>query len=213
MNKNTHSGIFLIMGSLLLTLTMILHPSGGSIEHILKIKKVIIGSHALAILSLPFLTLGFLGLSDVFATKRSAALLAFVISCFGLVATMLAAMINGLTLPIFLSLITETHYDAQLVKTITSYGHSLNVSLDYILMASITISVLIWSLLMILQRAFPKWLGYFGIALCLLGIVSALNRFDFISVYGFRFFIFGLVSWLVLTGLYLTRKSNSRERT
>ncbi len=204
------SGVYLIAGSVLLTLTMILHPTGGSIEHILQIKHVAITSHALAIISLPFLILGFLGLSKVFQYGE-ATRIAFVIVCFGLVAAMLAAMINGITLPIFLSKISVSDYDPQVVKAIIRYGFSLNVSLDYILITSITLSVLIWSLLMIVNNSLSKWLGYYGIALCMLGVVSAILRFDFISVFGFRVFIFSLVSWLIISGYLMYSKYKSKN--
>ena len=210
-NKRT-AGIYLITGSVLLTLTMILHPTGGSIEHILQIKHVAITSHALAIMSLPFLVLGFFGLSKVFL-NGDVTRLAFVVVCFGLVAAMLAAMINGITLPIFLSRISGSDYDPQVVKAIVSYGFSLNVSLDYILIFSITLSVFIWSLLMIFNNAISKWLGYYGVALCILGALGLIFKFDFISVFGFRIFIFSLVSWLIITGFLMYGKHKSENAT
>lgn len=209
MINKKNAGIFLIVGSLLLTLTMILHPTGGTIEHILKIKNVAIISHTLAIISLPFLTLGFLGLSKVFTREETITQLAFIISCFGLVSAMLAAMINGITLPIFLSRISDTDFDSQVIKTIISYGFSLNISLTYILIASITLSVFIWSLLNILQKTFSNWLSYYGFFLFILGIVGAIKQFDYVSVYGFTIFIFGLVSWLILTGSFMYNKYKS----
>lgn len=209
MINKKNAGIFLIVGSLLLTLTMILHPTGGTIEHILKIKNVAIISHTLAIISLPFLTLGLLGLSKVFTREETITQLAFIISCFGLVSAMLAAMINGITLPIFLSRISDTNFDSQVIKTIISYGFSLNISLTYILIASITLSVFIWSLLNILQKTFSNWLSYYGFFLCILGIVGAIKQFDYVSVYGFTIFIFGLVSWLILTGSFMYNKYKS----
>lgn len=53
------SGICLLVGSILATLTMALHPMGGDIEHIVKIKRVLMFSHAIAIFCLPFIGFGF----------------------------------------------------------------------------------------------------------------------------------------------------------
>lgn len=59
------SGICLFFGSLLATLTMLIHPVGGSLGDIAHMKSAFNFSHGMAIFCLPFIAFGFWGLSDV----------------------------------------------------------------------------------------------------------------------------------------------------
>src|SRR5882672_3468249 len=94
--------------------TMVLHPAGGSIEYIQKISTVIMTTHALAILSVPFWILGFWGLTKQLEDSSLVSLAAFIIMTVGLFAVVIAAAVNGLALPLF-----ANHYlDAPPVKMI-----------------------------------------------------------------------------------------------
>jgi len=198
------AGFCLIIGSVLLTLTMILHPSGGNIEHILRIKNILIVSHSLAIVSLPFLTFGFYGFHLTLTTKNRISLLAFIFTCFGLIAAMIAATINGLTLPLFLSEYSSNEINNTLINTVRDYGSSINVPMDYIFITSIALSTGIWSILIINKSIYQKWIGYYGILLNVLLVIFFFSSFSLLSLYGFRFLIFGYVSWGIITGVSLT---------
>lgn len=198
------AGLCLIIGSVLLTLTMILHPSGGDIDHILRIKNIIIISHSLAILCLPFLTFGFYGFHLTLNTKNKISLLAFIITCFGLIAVMIAATINGLTLPLFLSDYSSNETNINLINAIRNYGNSINIPMDYIFIASMALSTGIWSFLIIKTSNYQKWIGYYGLLLNGLLIFFIFSSFSLVSLHGFRLLIFGLVSWVIITGISLT---------
>jgi hypothetical protein len=195
------SGISLIVGSILMVATMVLHPSGGHIEHILKIKPIIIVSHSLAIFSLPFIAFGFWGLSTALLTKNKISFLSFIISCFGLFAAMIAATINGLTLPLFLSQIAPQNIDLNIINPISTYGRNINIPMDYILLIAFGLSISIWSVLIIQSEKFPKWIGYYGISLILFGVFAIFNKYNFIGLFGFRIIIFGIVSWIISVGM------------
>lgn len=201
------SGISLIIGSLLLMLTMVLHPAGGSIEHILRIAHVNVISHSLAIVSLPFIGFGYYGVAVALNTDSKVSILALMIAGLGLIAGMIAATINGLTLPMFLTHSTEAIRDqVEVVQSIVRYGAAINRPMDYVLMLALLASMGIWSVLILRTTVFPKWLGYLGLALVLLGTVGFAMRFNFIHVAGFRVFIFGLLVWIVGMGVALMRK-------
>lgn len=205
------AGISLLAGSILLTLTMVLHPSGGSPEHILQIRPIIMISHALAILSMPFMAFGLWGLSAALNDKAGITYLSFAVACFALVATMLAGTINGLALPIYLSRIPAEDLHSPGVHAATDYGFSLNTALAYILVAGITLSMLLWSLLILFrQKAFPRWIGGLGIGLTLLGLTGALTGFNFIGVDGLRIFVLGLVSWIISAAIILIRRAETQ---
>lgn len=201
------SGISLIIGSLLLIATMVLHPSGGSVAHILHVYNVIVGSHSLAILCLPFIGFGFYGVSVALQTDSRVSTLAFMIAALGLVAALVAATINGLTLPLFLSHSTEAiQSQPELVQSIVRYGAAINQPMDYVFIGSILLAMGIWSVLILRTAVFPKWTGYLGILLLLLVLIGLVLRFDFIDLTGFRIFIFGLVSWIVSMGVLMMRR-------
>jgi len=201
------SGLSLIIGSLLLTLTMILHPSGGSIEHILHMVRVNMISHSLAIVSLPFIGFGYYGVATALLTKSKLSMLGLAVAALGLVAAMMAGTINGLTLSLFLQGSTaDLQNQAEVIKAIMRYGFAINRPMDYILMGAFMLSMGIWSVLILRLGAFPKWLGYLGLTLVVLGTAGFAMRFNFIHLAGFRVFIFGLLTWIVSMGVYLTRK-------
>ena len=112
------SGFCLLLGSFLATLTMVLHPNGGDISHIVKIKSVLTFSHAIAILCLPLIGFGFFGLSQILQTKSKLSTLASITVAFGLFAAMIAATVNGLTLPNFASIYATNENDIQTVMKI-----------------------------------------------------------------------------------------------
>lgn len=200
------SGICLLSGSILATLTMVLHPMGGDIEHIVKIKRVLMFSHAIAIFCLPFVGFGFWGLTNILKTKSKMSLLGFFILLFGLIAAMIAATINGLVLPNFASRYWINDSDVSVLNEIIGYGHAINISMTYIVITAISLSIGIWSFLIILTNQIPKWLGYFGLAIIAIGLLGVLLRFNFTDLLGFRTFIFGLVSWIMAVGFNMLRE-------
>jgi hypothetical protein len=210
---NKFSGISLIIGSVLLVATMVLHPSGGSIEHILNIKWIIIVSHSLAIFSLPFIAFGFWGLSSALATDSRMSILSFIIACFGLVAAMVAASINGLVLPMFLSHVSAEGMDEKFIRLVTTYGHFINASMDFVLIAALALSIFLWSILIIRTGKFPKWIGYYGVLLMVAVTVAALANFNLIGLFGFRMVVFGVVGWIVSVGIKMTIGDKVRTKS
>jgi hypothetical protein len=191
-------------GAVLSFVTMALHPSGGNLEHIVRMYTALVFSHALAIGSLPLLTLGFWGLSTRLLTRNGLALLAFFTVLFGLVAIMLAGLFNGLVLPSFAARqLGQPGANSDTVRLIVQYGSTINRSLDYLFIAAISTALGLWSGLILQTGRLPRWLGYGGLLLVGMVALGALTRFDFIGVAGFRLFVFGLAGWIVLTGWFL----------
>lgn len=201
------AGISLALGAFLMVVTMLLHPAGGNVEHLLKMKHVIMVSHGLALMSMPFTLFGFWGLSHVLSSKSKVSLLAFCISCFALFAAMIAGTINGLTLPLFLSSITNEDIDPAIIKTILKYGSNINIAMDYILMSGLALSIFIWSALIIKQIQALKWIGYSGFAIITVGIVAASKGFNLVGLFGFRIVVFAIVGWIMLVAYKLLIKN------
>ncbi|WP_299211323.1 hypothetical protein [uncultured Aquimarina sp.] len=200
------AGIALIIGSILVIITMVFHPVGGNFEHLLKISKMAITSHALAILSIPILTFGFWGLTVRLGKNNSLSLLGFIIIVFGLLAGMMAAAINGLALSFFIKRYhgQSTEIIAQ-INHIIHYGFALNKAMDYIFIAACCFAIVLWSIVIVKKSILPKWIAYLGILLGITAIILMLFNVAFTNLYSFRIFIAGLVSWIILTGYALTK--------
>lgn len=204
------TGISLISGALLVIVTMVLHPSGGSIEHIIKISKMIRITHALAIFSLPILLFGFYGLTMALLDKWKLSILAFIIISFGLIAAMFAALFNGLTLPYFLNQYSERlEENIEILQPITNYGFAINIPLDYIFIVACCLTILLYAIIILLENKYPKWIGYLGIFITIFAIAGGLTEFVFTSLTGFRIFTFSIAAWILSSG-FLLFKTKSR---
>ncbi|TDE13234.1 MULTISPECIES: hypothetical protein [Dyadobacter] len=206
------SGVSLCFGSLISVITMVLHPAGGSVEHIIRIQHVLIFSHALGIACLPFMGFGAWSLSCLLQTDSKISLLSLFVFCLGLVAAMIAAAVNGLILPQFLSDLTARPVDKSIVNSIVRYGHHINVSMANIFISATCISILIWCLLIIQTQRLPKAAGYLGLSLLGFGLICILSKANFTDLYGFRIFVAGLATWLTTTGIRMIMKGKSENK-
>lgn len=211
-HKNT--AIYLFLGILLMVATMVLHPTGGNFETLVINSTIAIVSHSLAIFSVPFSMLGFIGLTNILGKESFFSKLALVIMLTGLIAAMLAATLNGLALPLFVS-----DYASASAETISSirpvlrYNMILNHSFDYILISAMFISTLLWCIDIQKTKVFPKWIGYFGILLVSSALIAIIFGFYFLDLHGFRIFILGWVIWIFSIAVFVYRKANTSPET
>lgn len=200
------SGASLITGAILIITTMVLHPTGGSMHHIIQITNIAIISHSIGVLSIPMLAFGFYGLSQCLIDKGRLSNLAFLIMLFGLIAAMFAAIINGLTIPYFLNQYAENiEANENLLKAVIKFGFSFNKSLDYVFISACCLAILLYSIIIIIQNKMPKWIGMYGLLLILLTLIGLATSFVFTSVFGFRIFIFSIAGWFLAAGYLLTK--------
>ncbi|MBW1296979.1 hypothetical protein [Aquimarina litoralis] len=200
------TGIAMILGALLIIATMVLHPSGGTIEHIIKISKTIRSAHALAIFSLPILLFGFYGLTIALLDKWKLSILGFIVITFGLIAAMFAALFNGLALPYFLNKYADTlEQNIETLNMIKNYGFAINIPLDYVFIVACCFSILLYSIVIILEKKYPRWISYLGIFITILSIVGGLTDFVFTNLVGFRIFTFSIAGWVLSSGILLVK--------
>jgi hypothetical protein len=205
-----NAGIALIVFTLLMIFTMVLHPVGGGFEHLHKIRRMLMIVHVVALLSLPFAAVGFWGLTKRLGTDNFFSISAFAFIAFGLVAVMIAATANGLILPIFI----EKYKDASAeltdtLKPILRYNTSVNQACDYLYTGSFCLAMLFWSIAVLYTKKLPVWIAYFGITLSIFVAVLFASGFAFTSLHGFRVFVSGIVLWVVMVGILLARTTGS----
>ncbi|NMH85916.1 hypothetical protein [Flavivirga algicola] len=211
METNFHksTGVSLLVGSTLAIITMILHPSGGSIEYLIKIVTPMKFAHALAILCIPFILFGFYGVSLKLLGKWKLSMLAFLIISLAFIAAMLAAIFNGLVLPSFLGEFSESfEQNLDTLELITHYSFATNKALDYVFIAGMCTAIAIYSFIIILLEQLSKWIGYLGIIILISTIIGAITGFAFTNLVGFRVFVFSIVGWILCTGASLIRSKN-----
>lgn len=202
------TGLSLTIGSFLAITTMIIHPVGTNIEHIIELSKPLQITHTLAIFCLSFILFGFYGLTHKLSDKRKISTLAFIIIGFGLVAAMLAALFNGLALTFFLNQYSDNlEQNNAIIKPIVNYGFAINKGLDYVFIVSFCLAISIYSVIMIISKKLPKWIGYFGIVILIFALIGAVTNFMFTSHSGFRIFVFSIAGWILCSGISLI-KSN-----
>ncbi|MDZ7650365.1 MAG: hypothetical protein U5K54_26280 [Cytophagales bacterium] len=98
-----NAGQMLLVGSVCLLATMVYHPPGGKIEYLIKTSALIVSSHSIALLSIPFFLTGFLGLSQIWKHNTLIPTFSFFIMFIAQLAGMIAGSINGLALPLFIT--------------------------------------------------------------------------------------------------------------
>ncbi|MDP9231128.1 MAG: hypothetical protein M3O67_10740, partial [Bacteroidota bacterium] len=181
-----------------------LHPAGGNVEHLLKTASVIIISHSIALLAIPFLAVGFWGLTKKVGTDNFFSVTAFAMVLLGLIAGMIAATINGLALPIYIQNYREASPDITAsINPILKNNIAINQAFDFVFIGAICLSTLFWSIAIVLTKKIPLWIGYSGIILFILVIGMLVSGFVFVNLHGFRLYILANVMWFGLIAIVL----------
>ena len=200
-NFEKKAGVALLVFSLLIIFTMILHPVGGSFEYLVKVRDRIVLTHALAILSLPFGLVGFWGLTKRIGTDYFLSVLGFSMVCFALVAVMIAAATNGLVLPLFIERYKDVNAEAiESLKPILRYNLIVNNAFDYIYTGAFSLAILAWSVSIILTRKLVSWIGWLGIFISMFSLIVFIAGLSVSDLGNFRLFAGLVVIWVVIIG-------------
>jgi len=192
---------------------MVLHPTGGSFEHLLKISSLIIVTHSIAIVSLPIILFGYWGLTRRLGDDLIFSTAAFITISFAMFAVLCAAAINGLVLPLFINRMEGSSPGTiESIRPIILYNTALNHAFDFIYIGATCAAVLLWSVAILRTKELAKWIAYFGIILTASAIILLISGFAFVNLNGFRVFIFGLVCWTVATGVLLQQPLKMRNK-
>lgn len=201
----------LILGCIFATFTMVVHPAGGSFEHLLRATKMLYITHSIAILSIPPMLFGFYGVYKSFNTTQNFSLFAFFTISVGLISIMIAGALDGLVLPMFINIYKDATPDKiETLKPILSYNFALNHAFDFIFIGSVCIAIIIWSILILKTKTYPAWLAYLGLLLTFGFLIGLAAGFNYVNVLGFRVFIFGFVGWIIAIGFLMLRSKSAK---
>lgn len=210
--KLNHYGNALLISCALMIITMVLHPSGGSIEHIRHISSVNIISHSIAIAAMPVCLFGFWGLSNLLSKQALLSRLALTVMILALFAAVLAASVNGLALTFFINDFKDADAATlQLIKVVIHYNLALNHAFDYIFIAGSCVAMILWSAAVIQTGVTGKWLGWLGLLVSLISLVFMFSGSDILRIHGFRLFVLGFAVWTIAAGLEMNRLARMKQ--
>jgi hypothetical protein len=200
------AGVAMIIFTLLILLTMIIHPAGGNFQHLLQLAPLTMGAHALAIVSLPFAAIGFWGLTRRIGVDHLLSVTAFAFAVLGLIAAALAATTNGLVLPLFIRQYQDASADmVNTLKPLMTYSRTVNLAFDFIYTGAFSLAILLWSIAILSTRRLARWIGGLGIvvAVASAGVVGLGVSPG--SLHGFHLFVMGLVVWTIAVSMEMMR--------
>jgi hypothetical protein len=204
------SGLALIAGSAGMIITMSLHPTGhdlfapgrfGAVAHLA------IATHSLALVSLPVLFLGALGLAKRLGWSDRLSLAALVLHGFGLVAVMNAAVANGLLAPAIGRQIVDAELGAsEGWRVAFRYNGLVNQGFAMVYVVASSVAILLWSASMVRGGSLARRARGAGIYGCILGpltILAVLSGHVRLDVHGFGAIVLGQAIWFVILGILL----------
>src|SRR5579884_365112 len=209
MTDDRKSAAALIAGMTASIITMAFHPSGGSPEHFESIARLNVVVHSLALLFLPVLFLGALGLTQRLSAPNRLSLSALVFYGFAEVAITIAATASGL---LYTGLMHHLHTADPAMRdtwnAALQLAAHLNQSFALVFVVAASIAIVLWSAAILKSRVMAHALGIYGCILGPLTILAVLSGHIKLNVHGFGAIILGQAIWFFAAGIQLWRMKN-----
>jgi hypothetical protein len=215
MKDETKGGIALIAGSLAGIITMGLHPTVRDLfapDKLAPMALLLIGVHALAVVSLPVLFLGALALSRRVASPDRLAIAALVVYGFALTAVLVAAVVDGFVVPSLAREIMTTAPPASEGWRIALYYNGfLNQAFARVFFVASSTSIVLWSASILRTQALAPGVAFYGLLVgpvVIIAVVSGLR----LDPHGAGSLILGQSLWFIVVGILLW-KSKEKQGT
>jgi len=215
MTDDRMSGMALITGMAGSIITMAFHPTGHDLstqEHSAAMMQLNVAVHSLALVCMPILFMGALGLTRRLASPDRFALAGLVLFGFAEVAAMIAATVSGLVAP---GLFHHMAADPSMADTwravLTLNGH-LNQAFAQVYVVASWAAIVLWSATILRARTFSRPLGIYGCILGPLTVIAVLSGHIRLNVHGFGLVILGQALWLITAGVLLCRKKHGPDQ-
>ena len=209
MTDDRKSGIALITGMAGTIITMALHPTGQDLAsgHAASMMQLNMAVHTLALVCVPILFLGALGLTQRLASPNRLALSGLVLFGFAEVAVMIAAAASGLITPgLYHHMSTDSPAAADAWRAVMALNGHLNQAFALIFTVASSVAIVIWSAAILKSSIFSRALGIYGCILGPLTIVGVLSGHVRLNVHGFGLVILGQAIWFITAGVLLCRQ-------
>jgi hypothetical protein len=210
------SGIALIAGMAGSIITMALHPTAhdlGTPEHSASMMQLNIAVHSLALVCIPILFLGALGLTKYLAASNRLAVSGLVLFGFAEVAVMIAATASGLIAPGLFHHLAADPGRADMWRAVLALNGHLNQSFALLYVVAASVAVVLWSATILLSNTFSRALGVYGCILGPLTVIAVLSGHIRLNIHGFGLVILGHAIWFVTAGALLCQKKHEPSQT
>jgi hypothetical protein len=216
MTNDRVSGLALIAGSASMIITMSLHPTGHDLfapGQLSPMAHMAVAVHALALMSMPVLFFGALGLSQHLGAGERFSVAALIAYGFAMVAGMNAAVFSGLVAPSLVRSISASDSSAAETWRIAfHYNGALNQGFARVFVVASSVAILLWSSSILRGAALSRGVAIYG---CILGpvtVIAVLSGHLRLDVHGFGMVVLGQAVWLIIVGVLLCR-ARRREFT
>ncbi len=210
MTDDRKSGIALITGMAGTIITMALHPTGQDLAsgHAASMMQLNVAVHTLALVCVPILFLGALGLTQRLASPNRLALSGLVLFGFAEVAVMIAASASGLIAPgLFRHMSGADPAAADAWRAVMALNGHLNQAFALIFTVASSVAIVLWSAAILKTSTFARALGIYGCILGPLTILGVLSGHIRLNVHGFGLVVLGQAIWFVTAGVLLCRQN------
>jgi hypothetical protein len=208
-NSKTY-GVALIAGALGGMVTMMSHPTSrdllGQIDQVARRNEILaLATHRLALLSIPILTFGFLGLSRLLRLDRPIVLAAFVFYSFAAIGAMCATIASGLIAPAITRQILSGDSNVDTLRSLLWFDYLFNQAFAKVFFTMSCVAILFWSLSIMKINRLAQTTGVIGCVIASISLLAFLGGHLRLDVHGFLIFILGQAIWTILISILLFR--------
>ena len=210
MTDNRMSGAALIAGMVGFIITMALHPTGhdlGSPEHAAFMMRLNVAVHSLALVSIPILFLGALGLTKFLNVPNRLAVAGLVLFGFAEVAVMNAAAVSGLIVPGVFHHMTAEPGSADAWRAVLQLCGHMNQAFALIFVVASSLAIVLWSVAIFRSHLLSRSLALYGCIFAPLTIIFVVFGRLPLNVHGFGMVALVQAIWFIAAGVQLCARS------
>lgn len=217
MTDDRKSALALIAGMLGTIITMALHPTGHDLTtpgHAEAMNQLNVAVHSLALVCLPILFLGAMGLTKRLNASDRLALSGLVLFNFAEVAVMIAAVASGLITPglIHHMLAAEPGTAGVWSAVLTLNGH-INQAFALVFVVASSAAIVLWSAAILKNKTFVGALGIYGCILGPVAIVAVVSGHLRLNVHGFGLVVLVQAVWFITAAVQLWRSNGTSSQS
>jgi len=200
------SAIAFFVGMTGTIITMALHPTSQDVTgsanagHMMQLNVAV---HSLALICMPILFLGALGLTRRLATPNRLALSALVMFGFADVAVMIAAAASGLTAPGLFHHMAASPGTADAWRAALALNGHINQAFATIFVVASSAAIVLWSAAILRSGGFSRPLGMYGCIIGPLTVIAVLSGHIRLNVHGFGLVVLVQAIWFISAGVLL----------
>jgi len=215
MTDDRKSSLALIAAMLGTIITMALHPTGHDLTasgHTEAMSQLNVAVHSLALICVPILFLGTMGLTKRLNAPDRLALSGLVLFGFAEVAIMIAAAASGLIAPgLIHHMLAAEPGTASVWSAVLALNGHINQAFASVFVVASSAAIVLWSAAMLKNKTFARALGIYGCILGPVAILAVVSGHLRLNVHGFGLVILLQAIWFITTAVQLWRSQDTNR--